>query len=430
MDTIYALATARGKAGVSIIRVSGPHACNGLRPLVGHFGTPRVATLRRLKDADDVLDEALVIWFPAEASFTGEEVVELHLHGSLAVVDAVIRWLETVERFRSALPGEFTRRALENGRIDLAQVEGLADLIDSETEAQRRQAMRVFSGSLGAKAADWRRRLLRATALIEAVIDFADEDVPVDVRPEVADLIEGVSQELEVEYGGSRVAERIRDGFEVAIVGLPNAGKSTLLNRIAGRTVALTSVYAGTTRDVLEVRVDLAGIPVTFLDTAGIRETGDPVEAMGVANALERAEAADIRIFLRSSGEDSGIFPLTIRDGDLSVYSKADLDPDLSPAVSGKTGQGVDDLLAQIRQILEVRTARPSLLIRARHREAAGRALRPLRAAAAMLVDVDSSDELVAELLRSAVGELDVLIGRVGVEDVLGEIFSSFCIGK
>ncbi|MCK4712193.1 MAG: tRNA uridine-5-carboxymethylaminomethyl(34) synthesis GTPase MnmE, partial [Marinosulfonomonas sp.] len=269
MDTIYALATALGKSGVAVIRLSGPLAFSAAKTLAGSLPEPRVAGLRSLCDADGVLlDQALVLTFAQGHSFTGEDVAELHLHGGPATIKAVLQTLGDIDGLRLADPGEFTRRALENGCLDLAQIEGLSDLLEAETEAQRKQALRVFSGALGDKAEGWRTDLIRAAALLEATIDFADEDVPVDVTPEVSMLLDSVMTALAKEAAGVQITERIRDGFEVAIVGAPNVGKSSLLNRLAGRDAAITSEIAGTTRDVIEVRMDLNGLPVTILDTA------------------------------------------------------------------------------------------------------------------------------------------------------------------
>ena len=271
MNTIFSLATAHGKAGVAIIRISGADAFSGVSKLVGSLQYEKSMALRAVRTPEgDLLDQALVLTFVAGASFTGEDVVELQLHGSPAITQAVLRQLSLLEGFVAAEAGEFTRRALENGCLDLTQVEGLSDLIEAETEAQRIQAIRVFDGALGAKADVWRQRLIRAVSLVEATIDFADEDVPTDVMPEVKELLEAVRKELSLEAAGVEIAERVRDGFEVAIVGAPNVGKSTLLNAIAGRDAAITSEYAGTTRDIIEVKIDLGGLPVTFLDTAGL----------------------------------------------------------------------------------------------------------------------------------------------------------------
>lgn len=426
MDTIFALASARGKAGVAVVRVSGPGAFAACAALAG--GLPETRGLRRLRAPDGrVLDEALVLVFPEGQSFTGEAVVELHLHGSSAVVEAVLRALGEVDGLRGAEPGEFTRRALENGRLDLAQVEGLADLIEAETEAQRVQALRVLSGALGDKAEAWRRDLIRAAALLEATIDFVDEEVPVDVGPDVIALMDRVANGLEVERDGVGVAERIRDGFEVAIVGPPNAGKSTLLNALAGRNAAITSEVAGTTRDVIEVRMDLGGLPVTLLDTAGLRDATDAIESIGIERALQRARAADLRVFLTLDGATGvGLVPA---EGDIVVAGKADLGAS-GFAVSGKTGVGIDALVAKIGGVLGARAAHAGTAIRERHRLGFVRALEALARGRIALEGGASMTDLAAEELHVAVRALDSVVGRIDVETVLDEIFSSFCIGK
>jgi len=428
MDTIYATATARGRAGVAIVRVSGPAAWDAAAALCPKPPAPRLAALRRLAWQGELLDEALVLTFAERASFTGEDVVEFHLHGGPAVVAAVLRALAAQPGLRLAEPGEFTRRALENGVLDLAQVEGLADLIDAETEAQRRQAVRVLSGAVGAKVEGWRRDLIRAGALLEATIDFADEEVPVDVAPEVLGLVDGLMADLGREAAGVAAAEQIRDGFEVAIVGPPNAGKSTLLNQLAGRDAAITSEIAGTTRDVIEVRMEIAGLPVTFLDTAGLRDTDDRLERMGIDRAVARAQAADLRVFL---SDGSAVPGLLQQPDDLMVAGKSDVTPTAAGlAVSGLTGAGVADLMARIGEILQGRVASAGTLVRERHRLAVTSAIAALVEARAEVVRPDSRVELAAEHLRMAVRALDVLIGRVDVDDLLGEIFASFCIGK
>ncbi len=425
METIFAPATAQGRAGVAVVRISGPDAiaaAEGLAgPLPGHG-----RALRVLRDADgQMLDEALVLTFATGRSFTGEAVAELHLHGSIAVLSAVLRALGADDRLRPAEAGEFTRRAMENGRLDLSQVEGLADLIDAETESQRRQALRVLSGALGERAEGWRSRLIRAAALIEATIDFADEEVPVDVTPEVGELLSSVASELRAESEGVRIAERIRHGFEVAIVGAPNAGKSTLLNRLAGREAAITAETAGTTRDVIEVRMDLDGLAVTMLDTAGLREAEDAVERIGVARARERAAGADLRIHLLAEGEAPQI---AVAEDDIVVRAKADLHG--GDGVSGKTGAGVDRLVQQVTDRLRSRAAGAGVAMRERHRAAMLRAVDHLENAQGVLAGGGEQAEILAEELRAAARAIDSLVGRLDVEDILGEIFTSFCIGK
>ncbi len=362
--------------------------------------------------------------FDAGASFTGETSAELQVHGSGAVVQSVLRALAGQDGLRLAEAGEFTRRALENGRLDLAQVEGLADLIDAETEAQRRQALRVFSGVIGRRAEEWRRKLIRAAALLEATIDFVDEDVPVDVVPEVRDLVESVLEDLRSEVAGSKAAERIRDGFEVAIVGVPNAGKSTLLNALAGREAAITSEIAGTTRDVIEVRMDISGYAVTLLDTAGLREAQDAVERIGVERGIGRAQRADLRVFLDTGETIAGIAPT---DGDVVVRAKGDLH---GTGVSGLTGQGVDALLEQISARLEQMTEGAGIVTRERHRQFIMAAIGAMESARVEVERGPARTEIAANELRVAIRALEGLVGRIDVENLLDEIFSSFCIGK
>ncbi|MGR3290370.1 MAG: tRNA uridine-5-carboxymethylaminomethyl(34) synthesis GTPase MnmE [Paracoccaceae bacterium] len=429
MDTIYALATAPGKSGVAIVRVSGPAAWSAGRELAGSLPVARNAAVRNLRGADgSVLDQALVLVFASGHSFTGEDVVEFHLHGSVAIIGAVLRRLSELDGLRGAEPGEFTRQALENQRLDLSQVEGLADLIDAETEAQRRQAMKILSGALGKQAEMWRVKLIRAAALLEATIDFVDEDVPVDVRPEVSALIAAVKDSLAKEAKGAVVAERIRDGFEVAIVGPPNVGKSTLLNALAGREAAITSEVAGTTRDVIEVRMDLRGLPVTILDTAGLRNSTDIVESIGIKRAIDRATRADLRVFL---GQDSTTYSMILpQTDDITVRDKVDLAKAGSAGVSGLTGQGIDDLVDRITTVLEMRSSGVATATRERHRIAIERAMLYLTVADTEVAHGQDRAEFAAEELRAAIRALDSLVGLVDVEHILDEIFSSFCIGK
>jgi tRNA modification GTPase len=426
-ETIFALSTAPGKSGVAMVRVSGPDAPAACKALCGAVPVPRRASLRVLRDpSGEAIDEAIVLFFPQYASFTGEPVVEFQTHGSQAVVAALMRELGAIPGFRPAEAGEFTRRAFQNGRLDLTQVEALGDLLEAETEAQRRQAMRGLSGALAMECSEWRALLLRAMALLEVTIDFADEEVPVDVFPEVRALLGEVMQRLDRQLRGVHAAERVRSGFEVAIVGAPNVGKSTLLNRLAGREAAITSEYAGTTRDVIEVRMDLGGLPVTLLDTAGLRVATDAVEAIGVERARERAILADLRIFL--SLGDEAVSDLA-QPGDIHVRAKADLGAP-GDGVSGLTGQGVDDLIARITEVLRMRSQRAALATHVRHESALRRGKAALEVACARLAQGETAVDLAAEEIHSAIRALDSLVGRIDVEAVLGEIFASFCLGK
>jgi len=428
MDTIFALATAQGKAGVSIVRISGPdaeNALNVLSSLAVPVGRPSVRSLVG-KDGTHI-DEAMVLRFAKPHSFTGEDVVELHVHGSIAVVQAVLRELSTIENLRHADAGEFTRRALENNRLDISKVEGLADLIESETEAQRMQALRVLSGELGNLTNYWRDKLVRAASLIEATIDFADEEVPVDVSYEVIDIIGEIKDSITKEINGSMIAERVRSGFEVAIVGAPNLGKSTLLNALAGREAAITSEIAGTTRDVIEVRMDLGGVPVTLLDTAGIRDTSDVVEGIGVSRALDRAAEADAIVYLYDDTSQLSAF-----EGDENVIRLRAKDDagDYPDGISGQTGNGIEGLVQQLTRRFGDMTRDVGIATRERHRIAMQDALVHLLNAESIVQQGPEMYDIGAEELRISCRVLDTLIGRVDVESLLDEIFSSFCIGK
>lgn len=428
MNTIFALATAHGKAGVAIIRISGASAFSGVSKLVGYLKHEKSMALRAVRSPEgDLLDQALVLTFVAGASFTGEDVVELQLHGSPAITQAVLRQLSLLEGFVAAEAGEFTRRALENGCLDLTQVEGLADLIEAETEAQRVQAIRVFDGALGAKVDVWRQRLIRAVSLVEATIDFADEDVPTDVMPEVRELLEAVLNELSLEAAGVEIAERVRDGFEVAIVGAPNVGKSTLLNAIAGRDAAITSEYAGTTRDVIEVKIDLGGLPVTFLDTAGLRDADNAVEQIGIRRALDRGAQADLRVVLLM---DDKLPEIDLLEGDEVLVAHSDQGLDPNKEISGLSGFGVSELLARVANKLGHRASGAGLAIKERHLVALTDGLNSLTAVTDMIEVGDYLEEILSENIRDAIKSLDALVGRMDVEDVLDEIFLSFCIGK
>lgn len=418
MDTIFAEATPPGRGGVSVVRLSGPKARATLESLAGPVATPRLAALRALRDGEDLIDRALVLWFEEGHSFTGEEVAELHLHGAPVIANRLAQALLS-RGLRRAEAGEFSKRAFLNGRMDLAEAEGLADLLSAETEAQRKLAMRATEGELGRKADELRAKLVRAGALIEASIDFADEEVPEEVPAEALELIAAVRADIRLMLAGYPATERLRQGYVVAIVGPPNAGKSTLLNRIGQRDIALVSEVAGTTRDILELHTDLRGLPVTFLDTAGLRESSDPIEAMGVARGLQRAAEADLRIHLTVDGIADAATA-----GDIVVRAKADLGRAEGISISGLTGEGVAELLDLVYDRLRVRAADTGLVGHKRQAEALQRAL------SALEVDHDMAPEFLAEALRQAAQALAMMVGRVGAEDYLDEIFSSFCIGK
>lgn len=428
MDTVFALSSAPGRAGVALVRVSGPSAGATARRLCGSLGAPRRAVLRRIVDGDDLLDTALVTFFERGRSFTGEETVEFAVHGSGAVVRRLLDILGGFEGLRPAAPGEFTQRAFDNGLLDLTQVEALADLIDAESEAQRHLAVEGAGGALAERAADWRERLVQASALVAAVIDFADDEVSDSALVGLSGLLEPLVVELKREAAGALAAERLREGFEVAIVGAPNVGKSTLLNYLAGRQAAITSAIAGTTRDVIEVRMDIGGLPVTLLDTAGIRTGSNEVEKIGVDLARSRAASADLRVVMTEAGRlPVGI---EVREGDIVVGSKADLAENERDGVSGITGAGVSELLASVAGVLSGRVAGIRAMTRVRHRDSALRACGAIEGALDVVRGGAGQEEFAAEYLRGATACLDSLVGRVGVEDILGEVFSRFCIGK
>ena len=422
MDTIFALASAPGKAGIAIIRISGSAAIRVVEKITQSELNGPTPKLRVIHDVDgNFIDQALILTFQAPNSFTGENVAELHLHGSSAVVSSIIDLLNNIRGLRLAEAGEFTRRSLDNGKIDLAQVEGLADLIDAETSAQHKQAAKVFTGALGTKTKEWRQTLIKAAALLVATIDFSDEEVP-----EVETLINKVLTELDKEIVGVQTAERIRAGFEVAIVGAPNLGKSTLLNFLVGREAAITSNISGTTRDIIEVKLDLRGLPVTILDTAGIRESVDEIEEVGISRALERSSLCDLRIVLSEDGKHPP--GLVQRETDIVCIAKDD--DGKRGGVSGKTGAGVDDLKHNIWSYLINQAQYVGVATRERHRVSMVDAKHFLKNAVVLLKDGPEYYDVTTEEIRAATHALDSLIGRIGIENVLDEVFSSFCLGK
>jgi tRNA modification GTPase len=482
-DTIFALSSGRPPAAIAVVRISGPHAGTALQALTGRVPEPRRAALARVRDpqSGEIIDEALALWFPGPNSETGEDTAELQLHGGRAVIAAVLAALGRMEGLRPAEAGEFTRRAFANGRLDLTKVEGLADLIYADTEAQRRQAFRQLKGLLGDKAEDWRRQVIEALALVEAGIDFSDEgDVPATLTNQARAAADRLLGEIRAVLADGRRGERLRDGMVVAIAGPPNAGKSTLLNRLARREAAIVSPYAGTTRDVIEVHFDLDGYPVTLLDTAGLRETSDPVELEGVNRARARAAEADLVLWvvdasvaasasaagtenrlacppvtgLSASGEN-GLSRSEIGSNRSSgapaktwlVRNKIDLvtahgtgrSDQVPPRnesesekqipiylISATQGIGIDSLLVALTaEAATYLGVQPALITRVRHRQALE------ETAAALFRAVEQTqDDLMAEDLRLAARALGRLTGRIDVEDLLDVIFRDFCIGK
>ena len=451
-STIFALSSGRPPAAIAVVRVCGPRAGFALEKLIGRLPEPRKAALARVRDpaSGEIIDEALALWFPAPHSETGEDVAELQLHGGQAVIAGVLDALAMIEGCRPAEAGEFTRRAFENGRLDLTAVEGLADLIAAETLAQRRLAFRQLKGLIGDRAEAWRRRLIEALALVEARIDFSDEaDVPEDLLGPALHAAQQLRDEIAGVLADGRRGERLRDGLVVAIAGPPNAGKSTLLNRLARREAAIVSPYAGTTRDVIEVHLDLDGYPVTLLDTAGIRESAEPIEQEGVRRARERAAAADLVLWVidpSAGGLAANGYPENLADAEIwLVRNKIDLAGSSSCAnatesdnseckftlsISALTGIGMDALTAALSAYAKTYFAatESAVITRARHRHALEETVAALDRALAR--DHSTDEELIAEELRSAATTLGRLTGRVDVEDILDVIFRDFCIGK
>lgn len=451
-QTIFALSSGRPPSAIAVVRVSGPQAGAALRELAGAIPVARMARRVLLRDRiGEAIDDAVVLWFPAPASATGEDVAEFHIHGGCAVLNALFAALSSIDNTRAAEPGEFTRRAFENGKIDLTEAEGLDDLIHADTDRQRRQALRQLQGLLGDRARGWRKELIEASALIEAGIDFVDEgDVPEDLLKPAMEKIAQLRREIEQTLVAPAQSERLRDGLMIAITGPPNAGKSTLLNRLVRREAAIVSPHAGTTRDIIEAYLDLDGYPVTLIDTAGIRETDDPVEQEGMRRARDRAASADLVLWL-SDGEMADPDP-TIRVGDCSLWlvrNKIDLsgleNDEANPRqretttaqgsrarqfrVSARRGDGLDDLVAALTVFAGDRlgSSEAGVITRLRQRNI-------LRDAAGSLARAEElagrGDELIAEELRIAIHLMGRLLGRVDIDDILDSLFKEFCIGK
>jgi len=432
-DTIFAPATAAGRAAVAVVRLSGPETKAAVRALAGRVPAPRRAAVRTLKAvAGGEIDAALVLWFPGPASYTGEDAAEFHVHGGQAVVAALTEALAALG-LRLAEPGEFTRRAFENGKLDLAQAEAVADLVDAETEAQRRQALEQLGGRLSGVQARWREALTGALAMFEAAVDFPDEEVPADVASRARPILKALIAELEAAAQDAERGERVREGFRIALLGAPNAGKSTLLNALAKRDAAIVTATPGTTRDIIEVPLVLGGYKVIVADTAGIRATEDEIEAEGVRRAEAWGMAADLRIWLVDGlGDPKPTVPDSVRIGDLILLTKRDLGEG-HPGLPGSpfTAKSPNDV-AWVEGLLTdavveaLSGAEPPAATRLRHRDLLLEASLRLRHA----LTQDEALELAAEDVRLAARALDRITGRIDPEQVLGRIFATFCIGK
>jgi tRNA modification GTPase len=433
-QTIFALSSGRPPSAIAIVRVSGPVAGVAVKLLAEKIPTPRVATRVLLRDAArQPIDDAVVLWFPGPASATGEDVAEFHVHGGRAVLASLFAALSSIENVRAAEPGEFTRRAFENGKLDLTEAEGLDDLVHADTDRQRRQALRQLKGLLGDKARDWRTQIIEASALIEAGIDFSDEgDVSSELIAPALVKVKALLGEITEVLAAQGRSERLRDGLVVAIAGPPNVGKSTLMNQLARREVAIVSPHAGTTRDIIEVQLDLDGYPVTVIDTAGIRETDDPVEQEGVRRARARAAEADLVLWLSDA---DGAKPSESDVPTWIVRNKIDLAPPRSRggapmfAISASRGDGLAELIAALVGFAQefFGSAEAGLIGRQRQRDLLQHAAASLRRS---IDEIGKGEELAAEDLRSAAYALGRLLGQVDVEDILDVIFREFCIGK
>lgn len=430
MSVIFALATGAGRSAVAVMRLSGVGTGEVVAGLAGALAAPRRASLRLLRHAGEALDRALVLWFPAPGSYTGEDSAELHLHGGPAVIAAVADALVALGA-RPAEPGEFTRRAFLHGRMDLTAAEGIADLISAETEAQRRQALRQAEGGLAVRHAAWAQRMTQLLARQEAFIEFEEEDLPGDLDARVEADAAALRAEMEALLAEGDRGEKLREGLTIAILGAPNAGKSSLLNALVGREAAIVSARAGTTRDVVEVRMILAGVPVTLADTAGLREAADEIEAEGIRRALARAETADLRLLVFAADAPQDAATMALRGPEaLAVLNKADLPhAGLVGAlpVSARSGEGLTALRQRLEEAAAARAglADGAVLTRPRHRAALREAVEELAR-----LPLAELPELRAEALRRALRALGRLTGRVDVEQVLDVVFGEFCIGK
>ena len=442
--TIYALSTGPGISGVAIIRVSGPETKIVISKLTnGSFPEPRVATLKKINkiNTNELIDEGLILWFPAPESYTGEDMAEFHVHGSRSVIEALHSAIAQVENCRLAEPGEFTKIAFQNEKINLLKAESIADLISSETEIQRQQAIKIMSGKSSSKFNSWRERLLKILSNVEAKIDFPDEDLPDDVLNDIKINSEKIKSEIQKILNDQKVGERIREGFKIAIVGPTNAGKSSLLNYLSRREVAIVSEIAGTTRDVIETHLNIDGLPVVVSDTAGIRDSKDEIEKKGIRLALKRAEDADLNIVViePKSANFTSFLKDLITNKSIIVINKSDLGIDdmvyefkkINPIyISLKEEKNLDQLIFAIKEKLKNQfiSSEDILITRERHRQHLEQCVLHLDnfKQKNKAEDFDKS----AEDLRLATRHLGMIVGKVDVEEILGSIFNDFCIGK
>ena len=442
--TIYALSTGPGVSGIAVVRVSGKEAAEVVKRLTGDdLPVPRVATLKKINyiNTNNLIDEGVVIWFPRPNSYTGEDLAEFHVHGSRAVVSALHSSISGIKNCRLAEPGEFTKLAFQNGKINLLKAEGIADLVSAETEIQRKQAVEIMNGKSSDKFTSWRAKLLKILAHVEAKIDFPDEDLPKDTLDEIQKTSNQVSKEIEKVLDDQKVGERIREGFKIAIVGPTNAGKSSLLNYLSKRDVAIVSEIAGTTRDVIETHLNLDGYPVVVSDTAGIRESKNEIEKKGIKLALNRAEDADLKLIIvdAKSVDFTSVLKELIDENAILVVNKSDLlvgniNNELKKhdhiLVSIKNNLNLDKLILKIKKKLENKfiSYGDILITRERHRQHLEQCISHLK----NFKNKNGSEDYdkAAEDLRLATRHLGMIVGKVDVEEILGSIFNDFCIGK
>jgi len=442
--TIYALSSGPGVSGVAVIRVSGPEAKNVIKKLTrGLFPKPKVATLKKINkiNTNELIDEAIIIWFPGPNSYTGEDMAEFHVHGSSAVIKSIQNSISKIENCRLAEPGEFTKIAFQNGKINLIKAEGIADLISSETEIQRKQAIKIMSGKSSEKFNSWREKLLKILSNIEAKIDFPDENLPDNILKDIKSSSKKINEEIKKLLNDQKVGERIREGFKIAIVGPTNAGKSSLLNYLSKRDVAIVSEIAGTTRDVIETHLNIDGYPVVVSDTAGIRESKDEIEKKGIKLALKSAEDADLNLVIiePKSADFKGFLKDLVNEKAIVVLNKSDLVTknihsklkNFNPiSISLKNEKNIEKLISEIKKKLKNKfiTSKDILITRERHRQHLEQCVYHLK----NFEDKNKSEDFdkAAEDLRLATRHLGIIVGKVDVEEILGSIFNDFCIGK